>query len=105
MADGYNGWQNYETWSVHLFVTNESWECTLDATRAALQDAYGDALKGWVEETFTVDHETDMVAGGNLFIQQMLGAAMSEVNWQEVRDSLVANYGSELADSDDEGDD
>jgi hypothetical protein len=81
----YNGWTNYATWSVALFIDNESNECIQDAARAALVDDYGDALKTYVEEYFLTDPETgDYLGGMNLFVQQLIGAAMSAVNWREL---------------------
>jgi hypothetical protein len=98
MANGYSGYTNYETWTVALFIDNESNECIKDAVRSALQDSYGDALKEYVEEYFLGDNDSY-----NLFVQQMLGAAMSEVNWKELHD-LYAEQASEWGLGDDEDD-
>jgi hypothetical protein len=94
-ADGtYNGWKNYETWSVALFIDNESNECIREARRAAKRDTWGDALKEWFEEYFLTDPETGEPYG-NAVVRQFLSAAMSEVAWKEVRDHYINEEGND----------
>lgn len=94
----YNGWTNYETWVVKLWLDNEEptyryWQEQADAAFAAAVDrvspftideraalALVDALKD--------EHEAALpdVTG---FTADLLNAAMSEVNWYEIAVSLI----------------
>lgn len=94
METGYNGYANYETWSVSLFIDNESREAIREATRAARKGT--DALKDWFEEYFLTDENGEMY--GNMVVQQFLNAAMGEVDWAE----LVDHYTCEEDDFEEE---
>lgn len=83
---GYNGWKNYETWNVHLWLTNE--EPLYDAARAIARAEYEypnigpqDALKDFVEELCPVLEEASMQA-------DLLGRALANVDWAEVVEAL-----------------
>jgi hypothetical protein len=100
MSDNtYNGWMNYETWAVKLWMDNEEssqayWrEVTREVielnkvagtpgdTRYALADCLRDA------------HEEDAAdalgrANATVFTD-LLNAALSEVNWHEIAQSLL----------------
>jgi hypothetical protein len=89
----YNGWTNYETWAVALWLDNE--EGTYDvrcemARRARNVYSYADDLKAWVSEG-----APDL--GATLWAD-LLGAALSEVNWQEIAENW---YAEEHPDEDD----
>lgn len=98
-----NGWTNYETWSVNLWLTNDE-ETYLQvgtllrekrrATLVSLEDvvergtlsakdhvriAQADALKEYVTEYV----EAGLRREGSL-ASQLLGAALSEVDWDEI---------------------
>lgn len=85
---GYNGWTNYPTWSVHLWVTNEPapYDYALDLARTALEDdlprvALADALKDWLRgrlEPQTACLQADL-----------LGYALDGVNWTELADAFL----------------
>jgi hypothetical protein len=85
----YNGWTNYETWNVNLWLTND------EGSESMLQEILDDfrkdeddedsendingaarAIKGWVEEM--------MPDLGPSMFSDLLGAAMSEVDWYEI---------------------
>ena len=77
----YNGWSNYETWNVALWIDNEPG--TYDerrelARRARSVSDLANSLKAWVEEM-----APDL--GASMFAD-LLGAALSEVDWSEIAD-------------------
>ena len=102
----YNGWKNYETWAVNLWIDNEEgtqtlWaENTADVWRAARMYPSGGftvsetarlnltaALKDWAEES-----APDL--GASVWAD-LLNAALGEVDWTELADSMlstISNY-------------
>jgi hypothetical protein len=111
-AAGYNGWTNYETWAVALWINNE--QGMQDHARALAQDAIeaaprlanvkasiwsleqgrrfgmADMLKVWVGDDLLPDL-------GATLASDLLGAALSEVNWHELADSFLADYAEEVS--------
>jgi len=81
----YQGWTNYETWVVNLWLTNYSgtYDAILESVRdnAADHDA-GEAIKEFVEELNPLNDKEP-----SLFTDLMNGA-LSEVNWREIAQSL-----------------
>jgi hypothetical protein len=112
---GYNGWKNYETWSVALIVDND--EGTYNERRALVAELVeaareedvpewssvedhvrwrvADGLKAWIEDA--VPDYTERTpgyfeaAGGPLSYlwAQLLSAALSEVDWSELADAWI----------------
>ena len=85
----YNGWTNYESWLVKLWMDNEQgtqkyWtEQAEQHFKIHGEDnlrLLADALKEYHEE------QLPEVQG---FVSDLLNSAMSEVNWQEIAESLV----------------
>lgn len=86
----YNGWTNYETWCVHLWLTNEegSYRYWREEAGRHLRDDREDAryslgrqLKGELEEASPLEE-------ASLF-SDLLNAALSEVDWHEVADAFL----------------
>lgn len=85
----YNGWTNYETWLVKLWMDNEqgSYEYWQGVAEQHFQE-HGSKevhlLMGHLKE----QHEEALpkVSG---FVADLLNAAMSEVNWHEIANSLL----------------
>lgn len=95
---GYNGWTNYETWAVAMFLdgnyTGEgTYQDVLDVVRDVEATGYvtrefavADALKDYVEES--IGEATDDLPNG--LAADLLRAALSEVNWRELAESKLA---------------
>lgn len=104
----YNGWANYETWNVALWMGNEQgsseyWceraeDCVkrakggdgnpyADNTRDRASMLLADELKDWHEE---VMHDMlDEAKQSASMWSDLLGAALSEVDWREIADHHV----------------
>jgi hypothetical protein len=99
----YNGWKNYETWNVALWIDNEqgthqmrqhwtedTWnESVATNTFTRLESAtakLADKIKIYVEENNPLDGQASMY-------NDLLGAAISEVDWHEI----ASNWLEEIA--------
>ena len=101
----YNGWKNYETWLIALWIDNEQRlqeEARMIARYAARKNlgddtlpALADGLKQWVEDW----HDVYAVSEKGGFVSDLLNAAMSEIDWYE----LAEHYLEDIKDED--GDD
>lgn len=97
MSDGYNGWSNYETWNVALWMDNDGsdayWreraqECfdatdEDDTTEARKAEATNDLAK-----EIQAQHEEGMPELSGTFAD-LLGAALSSVNWYEIAEHMI----------------
>ena len=83
----YNGWTNYETWTVKLWMDESCyWEGIAEEYRdsdSGEKDIYGLAqrIKEEIEENNPLN-EASMYS-------QLLNGALSEVNWREIAESLL----------------
>jgi hypothetical protein len=92
----YNGWTNYETWVVNLWITNDSgsagyWEAAADSA-VREHDEY--------EPRHTVREVADamqseimdecLLEGGTMYCD-LIGAAFCNVNWREIAEHFVAD--------------
>ena len=99
----YNGWSNYETWLVKLWLDNE--QKTADLQKEWLNRAKNTPkVDVWtIEETvkFTLaDILKDEVNGmipmrisnhADLWCD-LINAGLSEVDWQEIADNIISDY-------------
>lgn len=115
----YNGWTNYETWGVALILDNDEglYNARREAADQAIRDAkyadqvtsgiwseanarkyiLADWLKNFTETLCGIGSESEDygIAEPSMMAQQLLGAALSDVNWDEIAE----NYLSELAEA------
>ena len=83
MSDNeYNGWTNYETWCVKLWIDNDQGEQTLWLERAQMVDEYD------LAQELRDYHEQAMPELSGMFAD-LLQAAVSSVNWHEIAASLI----------------
>lgn len=111
----YNGWTNYETWIVKLWIDNE--EATQQRWREEAKQAWvnaEDSLSAYarftgkeifsrdekavldLEQTLKTGHE-EALPELEGFTADLLSAAMSEVNWHEIAQHLVDSAKEALA--------
>ena len=100
-AKTYNGWTNYETWNVALWLDND--QGSERYWREAAQECYSEAeasrsftrqeqatldlsqrLKNEIEEANPVADQASMWA-------DLMGAALSEVNYHEIAEHYIEN--------------
>jgi hypothetical protein len=82
-TEEYNGWPNYETWLVNLWLTNEEpiYRTSRATARAAGSDRQaGEAIKDTIPEL--LDFPTTGMAA------DLVNAAMSRVDWVKIGESL-----------------
>jgi uncharacterized membrane protein YkoI len=114
----YNGWANYETWCVHLWLTNEEGDYRYWREEAARHrkeaPRHANVREGiWsvelaervslAEEMKSEIEEASPIEGASLF-SDLLNGAISEVDWQEVADAFLEEVEPDPRDDDDQAD-
>lgn len=105
----YQGWTNYETWAVNLWMDNNegSYNYVREQAREAIAEAKSDRTEYLtvreqatyaLAETLKGDHEegNPLAEDGASVYTDLLNAALSEVNWQEIAGNVI----NEIADDD-----
>ena len=108
MSDGYNGWSNYETWLVNLWMTNDKAtndyfadvardaladsmdkreRLALPADKASAVSAIEDCIREWVE-----DQIESAESGQAGLVSDLLGAAVANVDFRELATNLYDAY-------------
>lgn len=83
----YNGWTNYETWAVKLWMDNDEgeynyWkEYAIDKGRADLASVLKEYHEDQASEMFCL-------ATGTLY-HDLMTAALGSVNWYEIADTFL----------------
>ena len=82
----YNGWTNYETWLVALWIDNEEHSHHFWRDVARERDTVYE-FASEMRETFETMAENKV--GASDFWADMMGAALSEVDWHSVAGNLI----------------
>jgi hypothetical protein len=106
MSDNrYNGWTNYETWAVALWIDNdqgsqEHWGGVAhEAYEEAVRDPNEDTRDQWTHSAAVAvaerlkddltDEESCPLLGQASVYSDLLTAALGEVNWYEIAEHMV----------------
>lgn len=83
-AKEHNGWTNYPTRAVHLWISNDqgTWEHWIDRARCSTGEVH--ALENALRDEHA-DGQPDM----NSVYADLMGWALQFVNWREIAESLV----------------
>jgi hypothetical protein len=104
MSDNrYNGWSNYETWCVKLWMDNdqgsqEYWsESAQDTYRRYEDDKDGaiDVLAESIEAQYDEDFDS-LIPGASVF-SDLLRTSLQRVDWHEIAASLIEDAVDELS--------
>jgi hypothetical protein len=104
---GYNGWTNYETWALALWIGNEegSYKLWRERTREAL-----DPNRTTVRKGFTRNEEAALILADELkaetednapdlgasFYADVMNAALAEVHWYQIALRWVEEEAEEM---------
>ena len=86
----YNGWTNYETWCVHLWLSNDegTYRYWREEAGRHLKEDREDARYSLARQLKSELEEASPLAEASLF-SDLLNAALSEVDWHEVADAFL----------------
>lgn len=92
----YNGWTNYETWLVNLWMDNDegsqaNWRGVAIECIEAADDQ--DEAEGKLADQIKEEHEqrAEEATGENGWLADLIGAALGEVDWREIAAHLVSD--------------
>jgi hypothetical protein len=94
----YNGWKNYETWCVALWLDNDrsTYEDVRYRVAKVVQDVdvaesfsyeVSEVLKSYIEDL--AEMTCPGVIEGASFVSDLFSAALSEVHWHEIARNLI----------------
>jgi hypothetical protein len=92
---GYNGWTNYETWLIKLWMDNDegSYHYWQDSAQEAYDDDHEDAASNLAETLKQIYNDNAPEVSG--VYADLLNASLGEVDWHEIAESLLEDVEKE----------
>jgi hypothetical protein len=85
MCNKYNGWSNYETWVINLWLDSEHY-----VQQYWQEIARDDLSAGRLADILKEEHEEfSPTRGSSDVYSDLLQAALDSANWQEIADHIV----------------
>lgn len=89
ITEGYNGYTNYETWLVNLWMDSDGITNYFGETIDARTNAYD--LGKEISEYY--DEDSERVFGGKAGLYaDIVTQTLKEVNWQEIASGIIDSY-------------
>jgi len=98
----YNGWRNYETWNVALWLDNS--EGSFEYWRERAEEHYRDAVDSdsrkedaaqALADEIEAEHTENMPTVTGVYAD-LLGASLSSVDWREIAEHYVDDVADEI---------
>ena len=88
---GYNGWSNYETWAVKLWLDNDegSYIYWTDVASEVIKEE-DNCNEGAFASRLSDQVRNEQVDLGCSLAADLLGAAFDSVNWYEIAEAFIA---------------
>jgi hypothetical protein len=99
MCKEYNGWSNYQTWNVMLWLDNdqESYYAIRDQAEYYLENSFAEEshkwrFANWIKDR--VENNNPLADNANMF-SDLLGHAIDSVNYDEIADHILDEFEDE----------